>query len=219
MLAAQSPEHVKPGDPPEWVAEWLEKRRAREEKVAAPAALKPVPDPKAKQRRWDERQKGPARLGTARSLAQGLGPRGCARPGCQAGVGMGRASQTIGRRPGAGTCRPAGARLAFLPRSSPDAVPRLLGELGRIKLLLHAYGRIDQIEPPLASEIRQMLGWNVTQEVLEREGRQVADRWIVAGQWDDDGDRFITRRSWLIGRRTGRMALMLQFGAAAPAVR
>ena len=117
MLAAQSPEHVKPGDPPpEWVAEWLEKRRAREEKVAAPAALKPVPDAKAKQRRSDERaQKGPGRSGTARSLAQRRRPRGGARAGRQTGFGMGRASQAAGRRAGAGTCCPRGAARVAAP--------------------------------------------------------------------------------------------------------
>ena len=103
------------------------------------------------------------------------------------------------------------ARLALLPPSSADAVERLLGELGRIKLLLHAYGRIDQIEPALASEIRQILGWNVSQDALEREGQRVQDNWIVAGQWDDDGERIATRRSWIIGRRTGRIALVLLF--------
>ncbi len=214
MLAAQSPEHVKPGDPPEWVAEWLEKRRAREEKVAAPAADKPVADAKAKQRRSDERarkvQDGLERLDLWLKDAVRAGVLDlAAKP---ASAWEEQAKRLVDAQAPGLAARV--ARLASLPQSSPDSVPRLLGELGRIKLLLHAYGHIDQIEPSLASEIRQMLGWNVTQEVLEREGQQVADRWIVAGQWDDDGDRFVSRRSWLIGRRTGRMALMLQFSAA-----
>jgi hypothetical protein len=216
MLAAQSPEHVKPGEPPAWVADWLEKRRARDEKVVAPTDDKPVSvtDSRAKQRRTDERNKkvqdGLERLDLwlKDSVRAGLLDL-AAKP---VSIWEEQARRLVdAQAPGlAGRL----ARLGSLPRSSPDSVPRVLGELGRIKLLLHAYARIDQIEPGLASEIRQMLGWNVTQEVLEREGRQVADRWIVAGQWDDDGDRFITRRSWLIGRRTGRMALMLQFNAA-----
>ena len=170
MLAVQSPEHVKPGDPPAWVAEWLEKRRAREEK-SRPAADKPVPDAKAKQRRSDERarkvQDGLERLDLWLKDAVRAGVLDlAAKP---ASAWEEQAKRLVdAQAPGlAGRV----ARLASLPRSSPDSVPRLLGELGRIKLLLHAYGRIDQIEPPLASEIRQMLGWNVTQEVLEREGR------------------------------------------------
>jgi SWIM zinc finger len=216
MLAAQSPEHVKAGEPPAWVADWLEKRRVREEKVAAATDNKPpsTTDSKAKQRRSDERarkvQDGLERLDLwlKDSVRAGLVEL-AAKP---ASFWEDQAKRLVdAQAPGlAGRV----ARLASLPRSSPEALPRLLDELGRMKLLLHAYARIDQIEAPLASEIRQILGWNVTQEVLEREGQPVADKWVVIGQWDDDGDRFITRRSWLIGRRTGRVALMLQFSAA-----
>jgi hypothetical protein len=106
------------------------------------------------------------------------------------------------------------SRLAALPRSSPDWAERLIGELGRIKLLLHAYDRLDELEPALASDVRQMIGWNVPQDELERDGERVDDRWIVAGQWVDDQERLVTRRSWVIGRRTRRVGLILHFSAA-----
>ena len=70
-----------------------------------------------------------------------------------------------------------------------------------------------RLDPALASEIRQMIGWNVSQEELERDGQRVDDTWIVAGQWVDDGERIVTRRSWVVGRRTGRVGLILQFSA------
>jgi SWIM zinc finger len=216
MLAVQSPEQVAPGEPPAWVVEWLLKRRAREEKLAAPKEEAPPSpaDAKARERRTDGRnrkvQDGLDRLDLwlKDSVRAGLLDL-AAKP---ASVWEEQAKRLVdAQAPGlAGRV----ARLASLPRSLPDSVPRLLGELGRIMLLIHAYARIDQIEPPLASEIRQILGWNVTSEVLEREGEQVLDHWVVTGQWDDDGERIATRRSWLIGRRTARMALVLQFSVA-----
>jgi hypothetical protein len=216
MLAVQSPEEVVPGEAPAWVVDWLLKRRAREEKLAAPkeeTPLSPV-DTKARERRTDQRNKkvqdGLDRLDLwlRDSVRAGLLDL-AAKP---ASLWDEQAKRLVdAQAPGlAGRV----ARLASLPRSSPDSVPRLLGELGRIKLLIHAYGRLDQIEPRLATEIRQMLGWNVTQEVLERDGEKVDDHWVVAGQWDDDGERIATRRTWLIGRRTARMALVLQFSVA-----
>src|SRR5262249_30269823 len=87
-------------------------------------------------------------------------------------------------------------------------------ELGRIKLLLHAYDRLDTLDQALASDVRQMIGWNVGQDELERDGERIDDCWIVAGQWVDDQDRIATRRSWVVGRRTGRVGLMLHFSAA-----
>jgi hypothetical protein len=36
----------------------------------------------------------------------------------------------------------------------------------------------------------------------------------VAGQWVDDRERVHAKRSWVIGRRTGRTALILEFSAA-----
>jgi SWIM zinc finger len=59
ILAVQSPDAVAQSDAPAWVDEWLEKRRAREEKQAIPPA-KPAPEPadlKARQRRIEQRGK------------------------------------------------------------------------------------------------------------------------------------------------------------------
>src|SRR5262249_2199666 len=57
MLTAQSPEAVTERTTPDWVDDWLAKRRAREEKAAAPrkeSAAGPV-DEKARQKRAEQR--------------------------------------------------------------------------------------------------------------------------------------------------------------------
>ena len=95
------------------------------------------------------------------------------------------------------------ARLASIPRSSPDWVGRLLAELGRIKWLIHAHERLDALDPFLASDVRQIIGWNVSQAELDQTGERADDTWVVVGQWIDDDERIRTQRSWVTGRTTG----------------
>ena len=58
------------------------------------------------------------------------------------------------------------------------------------------------------------LGW-----VLKKEdalaGETVPDRWCVLGQAMEEEERVRVRRSWVVGRKTGRRALVLDFAAGA----
>ena len=61
-LAAQSPAHVAPGEPPQWVVDWLQKRRDREEKRTECKEKEDGPAPasdnqKARERRTEQRNK------------------------------------------------------------------------------------------------------------------------------------------------------------------
>ncbi len=103
------------------------------------------------------------------------------------------------------------ARLASIPRSSPDWPARLLAELGRFKLLVAAWQRLGELPPPLQSDIRQLLGWTVSQEELQQTGQRVDDTWLFVGQWTDDDGRLRTQRTWVLGRSSGKVGLVLQF--------
>jgi hypothetical protein len=216
MLAAQSPEITAEAEAPAWVEEWIQKRRARKEKADAlkDAESQAPVDEKAKERRAQQRsQKVQDGLQRLDLWLSDLVRAGVASVASQPASFFEEQARRLvdAQAPGlAGRV----SRLATLSRSSPDWAERLLAELGRIKLLLHAYDRLDALDRALASDVRQMIGWNVGQDELERDGEQLDDRWIVAGQWVDDHDRIATRRSWVIGRRTGRVGLMLHFSAA-----
>ncbi len=105
-------------------------------------------------------------------------------------------------------------RLAAIPGSGPAWPRQLLGESGRLKLLLEAFGRIESLAPPLAWEVRQLIGWTAQAAELEASGESVTDSWVVVGQTIDDEDRLQVQRSWLLGRQVGRLALVLQFSVA-----
>lgn len=220
MLAAQSPEAVAEQNAPDWVEEWLAKRRARAEKRDAEqqdakkeAPSKPV-DEKAQRKRAEQRganvsdglkrldlwMKDLVRMGLAAVETQ------------PASFWEEQAKRLVdAQAPGLASRV---SRLAAVPRSSSDWPSRLLSDLGRIKWLIQAYDRIDALDPPLASDVRQTIGWNVSQAELEQSGDCIQDTWVVVGQWTDDDDRIRAQRSWVVGRKSGRWGLILQFSAA-----
>jgi hypothetical protein len=213
MVAAQSPEAITEKTSPDWVDDWLAKRRAREDKQSAAkkeAATGPT-DEKAKMRRAEQRA---ANVGDGLSRLD-LWIKDLVRTGLAAvesqpvSFWQEQAKRLVdAQAPGLASRV---ARLASIPRSSSDWVGRLLAELGLIKLLIHAHERLDAIDPPLASDVRQIVGWNVSQVELDQFGERTDDTWVVVGQWIDDDDRIRTQRSWVTGRKTGRLGLILQF--------
>lgn len=214
FLFADSPAALPPGEPPEWVVEWLRKRQDREQKKAAKAEAPPKPvDEKAQQKRAEQRD---ARVSDGLERLD-LWLRDLVRNGL-AGLESRPPSfwEEQSRRlvdaqaPGLASRLSA---LGELPGSTPEWPSLLLAELGRIKLLLQAWRRIDQLAPDLQAEIRQLLGWNVSQDELAQQTNGLADHWCVVGQTLSEDRQLRTQRSWLLGRQTRRWALIVQFAA------
>lgn len=215
MLFAASPDAVASCEPPGWVGEWLERRRSRQQKEAereTAEAKKPVNEA-AQQRRVEQREakvsEGLVRL---EIWLKDLVRNGLAAVESKPPAFWEDQARRLVDAQAPGLASRV-ARLSLVPRSSRDWPTRLLGEIGRIELLIHAWQRAESIDPILRQEIRQFLGWNVSQPELERDGEQVGDSWVAVGQWVDDEGRIRTQRSWLVGRETGRAALVLQFSA------
>lgn len=212
LLAAESPDALATTGAPEWVDEWLAKRRARDEKksLSSESAPKPV-DAKARQRRAEKREArvedGLKRLDLwmrdlVRSGLAGLESRPRAFWDDQAKRLVDAQASGLASRV---------ARLATIPGSSRHWPQRLLSELGRLSLLIRAWQRIQELDADLQSDVRQMVGWTISQDDIEQYGEQVSDNWIIAGQWIDDEERVRTQRSWVVGRQSRQIALVLQF--------
>jgi hypothetical protein len=215
LLAATDAAAVPTGQPPTWVTEWLSARAARTEgrqTRAAQKADRSAADPAAQAKTAARRQASVA-AGLANLdrwledlVRAGLGELETA----PAAVFEAQAARLTDAKATAlaGRVR----TLAAIPASGSDWPERLLDELGRIALLSQAYGRLEQLAPPLREDVRQLIGWTFTQDEITASGARVADDWFVIGQWTDDDDpRMRTQRSWLLGARTGRTALVLQF--------
>lgn len=214
LLASSGGSDVPVAETPEWVAEWLKKRAgAAEQKQAKAARTIEAPiDAAAAARRADKRlAQVTAGVEVLDVWLEDLVRNGLAELEQQPGsFWEGQAARLVdAQAPGlAGRVR----RMAGIPRSGRDWPERMLAELGRLALLTHAFRRLDQLDPALQDDVRQQIGWTLSQDEVALRGEHVTDEWLVLGQWVEDEDpRIRTQRSWLLGMHTGRSALMLQF--------
>lgn len=229
VLAATDPAAVPAGEPPEWVAEWLQRRAARAEQASgrgAPAAAgreraqgeSPEADAGAKAKaaksgakKADQRLKRVlAGLDALDRWLDDLVRNGLASLEAQpASFWEGQARRLVdAQAPGlAGRVR----RLAAIPHATPDWPARLLDDLGRLTLLVHAFRRLDHLDPALQEDVRGLIGWTLDAEEVVARGETVRDDWAVVGQRITTEDRLRTQSSWLVGERSGRSALLLQF--------
>ncbi|MDR1484449.1 MAG: SWIM zinc finger family protein [Planctomycetaceae bacterium] len=90
---------------------------------------------------------------------------------------------------------------------------RILGELGRLALLIKAYRKLDQLDKNLQDEIRQQIGWTVDQKALAESGEKIYDQWLLLGQSYELNTKIQTQRNWYYGIQSGRFLLYLQFAA------
>jgi len=211
------------GEPPGWVADWIAGRDARS---AGKAAREAARDEGFSDEEKAERQakRDAARDKRARkredSVRAGLAAldlwlRDLVRGGLGAVEGEGdafwehRAAELVNAQ-AAGLGRRLKA-LAEVPGTSEDWPVRLLLALGRIALLIDAYGRQDELPEELRGELRAAIGWNQRKEDVAESGERVVDRWLVVGQSLEVEDRLTVRRSWLVGLSSRRPALVLEY--------
>ncbi|MDH2424113.1 SWIM zinc finger domain-containing protein [Sphaerisporangium sp. TRM90804] len=259
-------------DPPAWVGEWLDQRRARAAKAEATSAGprsaqagasstgSTPPAPGALAREGDTRSPGAAVPGAPgvpgehpAGLDAGLPQAGAAGPGDTAAArravqraervtsglaelerwladqiaqGLAGARQNapaqwgeLARRLVDAQAPGVAAAVARLPRvlAEDDWPARLLGEYGLIHLLAVGHRRAGELPAPLRDTIRSRVGFPITREQVLA-GETVRDHWHVLGKRDDEQDRLMSRRVWLRGRETGRVALVLSFAPAGQAL-
>jgi hypothetical protein len=213
LLVATSAAAVPAAEPPDWAAEWLKRRAAASEQRQTRAAEKAASvDPAGRAKRAEKRlAQVVSGLDTLDLWLDDLARNGLAGLELQpASFWEGQAARLVDAQAAglAGQVR----QMAALPGSGPSWPERLLGQLGRLALLTYAFHRLDELDPPLCEDVRQAIGWTLTQEEVAAHGDVVTDDWLVLGQWVDDSDeRVRTQRTWLLGARSGRHALVLQF--------
>jgi hypothetical protein len=206
---------VSPADPPTWVTDWLTKRQetvARKQERAAKTAEEP---PSAAQLKTAEK-----RLETVKNgldildiWLNNLVHQGLATVQGQAASFWETPAARL-RDAQAGALDTRLRRLSTIPGSSPDWHEQLLGELGKMALLTHAFRLQDQLEPGLREDVRQLVGLPINQVEVNTRGERVQDDWLMLGQVLEETERGKTQRTWLRGRRSERTALILQFSIA-----
>lgn len=108
--------------------------------------------------------------------------------------------------------------LAACVQAGSNWAEKTLEQLGLIQLLVQGYERLDQLDPGLQAEIKNQLGWTLSQETLLQSAPakdRSLDNWLILGQVFSSDERLRVRRTWLLGLRSGRYALLLDFAFAA----
>jgi SWIM zinc finger len=100
--------------------------------------------------------------------------------------------------------------LADCQHSGKGWETRMLEGIGRLSLILAAHGRRSMLPVALQADLDQALGYTLAQdEVLS--GSSLQDDWWVLGHALQDDAQVSTRRTWLMGRQSRRIALVLNF--------
>jgi hypothetical protein len=200
---------VGPGDPPDWVLDWTATRAKRARRPPREGSAGPNPATVARRAeriaggleeldRWLDDQ---VRAGVAGLTTAGYGPFDAL-----------AARLVDAQAPGTAALvrRLAGAAVS-------GSVERLITELGLLRLLVRGYQRLDALPPGLAATVRSRVGLPVsTADVLG--GPRVRDRWAVVGMREEGDEQLTTRRVWLRGCDTGRLALVLSFAPVGQAL-
>ncbi|MFI0911611.1 SWIM zinc finger family protein [Streptomyces abikoensis] len=217
---SKGPEAVPEGAPPDWAAQWLGERREREAAGSGAAAAsgpsRGPADPEAARRRAERRARriaaGASELERrlADLLRSGLASADAA--------SYGRWEETAARMVDAQAPGLAARvrELASVAGSGSGAreTSRLLEECALLHTLDQGFLRLAELPEPLAATVRARVGVTPDTATLLASAPLVRDRWLVLAQRDADDGRLVTRRVWLRGRETGRMALLLSYGAA-----
>jgi hypothetical protein len=208
MVDGKLPTGTAPGFVAEWAGNRAQRAEAKQQKEAQGASAEP--DPQAKAKRIEKRENrinaGLEQLQTwiADLVGQGLA--------AVRGQGVAVWSQMAARlvdaqAPGlARRVRELGDRAI----ASADWQSELLAGLARLQLLIEAYGKLADLPPDLAAEVRTRIGWTQDQEELrQREG--VRDIWSAVARRQTEDENLRTQFTWLHGETSQRFALVLEF--------
>ena len=210
LLLAGQPEAFSVGEAPGWVGEWIASRDQREERKAAPPRAEAAPDPQAQEKRQAARGRkvdsGIADLSARLDdlLAQGLS---WGRDQDDAWWDAIAGRMVDAQAPG--LAREVRA-LRDVARSGAEASERMAEQVGRIHLLLRAGERRADLTESVRTSVETRLGFPVREaDLLDRE--PCRDSWFVCGRrlGEDEGIRW--RRTWILGARTRRWALLWAF--------
>ena len=216
MLAMDEPEAVPELEAPEWIDKWLAKRASitkRKETIQNKRAE--GEEPSAEQLKTAEKRLALVKQGLEQLdlwlsdlVRNGLGSIGQKSDR----IWQDEAAQMVdAQAPGlASRLR----RMATIPNASANWPERLLAELGELQLLTQAFHHIEQLDPALQEEIRQMIGWSRKEADVSQLGERVRDRWLFLGQREESIDQGYTQRTWLQGHTTRRIAMLNQFRTA-----
>lgn len=212
FTGVEQPSMVAQAAQPDWVAEWAAKQAAQHaKKEGAATEKKPKDEAKAAKTAGARIEKMRAGLLELERWLENLMRGGLGDQALQSySLWEERAARMVDAQAPAVAHTLRG--LAGLPFREKEWAPLMLAELGRLYLLARTFRRFEALTPDQQADLRTALGWTIKQDEFEETARPVEDRWIVVGRYRRPlEDRLREQRIWLVGERTGRSALLLEY--------
>ncbi|MEZ0386374.1 MAG: SWIM zinc finger family protein [Verrucomicrobium sp.] len=212
FMAVDRPGSLKEGEPPDWVAAWLQSRRDKAEKKATAAETPKAPvDPEAAAKRvakrLDRMKEGGEDL--ARWMADQVRHGIAAWPQQPTAHWQSVASRMVDHQmPG---LESEVRMLSGLVHMGERWPAQAMMQMGRLHTRLEGLQRFESLDAPLQADLRTALGWALDKDEVAANGERLTDAWAVLGQDFTERERLWERRTWLQGQRSGRFALILDF--------
>ncbi|MGZ8244225.1 SWIM zinc finger family protein [Methylomagnum sp.] len=213
LLLLAAAESVATADPPAFVAEWLAKREAKAEKVAA--KIQAPANPEAAARTAKKRE---ARIGEGlrdfKAWLEDLVGAGFAHASAREPSFWDTRARRLVDAQAPGLARAVGELASVAIREKEGAWPeRLLRGLAPLYLAADAFERADSLPPAHRADLLRAVGVPQKQEDVDL-ANAVEDDWLCIGQSSEDLERVLAHRTWLFGQGSGRHALILNFTQA-----
>lgn len=203
-------------EPPDWVKQWIEGREKRAEQKKVKAENPTTVDVAAQTKRAEQREaKVTAGLNELELWMRDLVRQGLAQAQSKPYSFWDKPALRLEDAQAKGAARLV-RDLAGIPASGDGWHSRLLEKLGRIYLLIEGYKRLGTLPVGTQADIRTLVGWTQnTEEILATATPEntVRDCWQVLGQSLDNDEKIKTRRTWLWGQQSQKLALILHFAA------
>ena len=208
LLFAKSAEEFPLQSPPEWVADWIAQRAARQQKAVTPPAQK-APDEAAQAARAAQRINNIrhgltelknwlldiVRLGLADLSQQDYA------------YWEERAARMVDAQAGGIANIVKGIHGCFLKKNWQEEA---LAQIGLLHLLIASFERWDAWDSDFQATLKGVAGVNVKKEELaEKAG--ITDHWQVLGRWQEADGELDMLRTWIWGKESKRYALLLDF--------
>jgi hypothetical protein len=102
--------------------------------------------------------------------------------------------------------------LGQIPATGPDWAAQTAAVFADCYLAVRAFRKRDVLPEALLYDLQNFIGISMKKEEVLASGEQVPDVWAVVGQMEAPlEDKLTVRRSWLMGGKTNRYALLLDF--------
>lgn len=102
--------------------------------------------------------------------------------------------------------------LETIPPDHPEWAGQTLAVLADAALALQAFRVREQLPEALISDLESVIGIALKKETVLAEGERITDRWAVTGAREEQVEAQLRmRRTWLLGAKSNRFALHLEY--------